>query len=260
MSISAVDVQPWIGQALSEPHWSFEARAAQEQLCGEVARWLSHQLSTLSLSEPLMITYPEKNVARFNIRPRQSTPGLLRGHCSLEAYILNDYPHYPEATNSPLSLSEWLAKAVRAKSKIATKHPNRRGSLHVIGLVVDEAAACRGDILANTYLGWLIARGLPGGVVEHYREAPVSSWSALEIARTRGRLNVLGAMEYEPCTETNARTGLIFDQAICEHVDGIIALYYTDKLEFIPNLFSERDIAPLCRLFPRTLDPFAPRA
>jgi hypothetical protein len=122
--------------------------------------------------------------------------------------------------------------------------------------VIDEPIASRGDILANTYLGKLVARG-SSGTIEHYREAPISSRSALEASRARGRLDVLGAMQYQLCAESGERVGLVFDQGLCGHIDGIVALYYPDKLQFIPNIMCDRDIESLCSLFPSGLHPFA---
>jgi hypothetical protein len=106
------------------------------------------------------------------------------------------------------------------------------------------------------YVGWLIARGMPGGHVEHYREAPVSAQSLLTEARCRGRSELLEMMQYQAVETIHGQTGLLFESDICEYVDGVVAIYYTGQLQFLPNPFSKRDISVLYELFPRTLAPF----
>jgi hypothetical protein len=72
---------------------------------------------------------------------------------------------------------------------------------------------------------------------------------------------LLSRMKFDPDEPANDREGLIFDEAVREHVDGIVALYYTGALQFVPNPFTTRSVEPLWRLFPETLEPFpVPRA
>jgi hypothetical protein len=147
---SAFDIQPWIGAPLAEPHWAGKSRAAQESLAGDVARWLAQQLTTLVPGTVTTLQYPGDKVAHFQIRPQEESPSLLRGRGPLEAFILNDFPHIK---NGDLSLSEWLATAIRRKAGKAAKHPERCGAQHLVGLVIDEVMACKGGILASTSAG-----------------------------------------------------------------------------------------------------------
>ena len=65
-------------------------------------------------------------------------------------------------------------------------------------------------------------------------------------------------MQFDPEVPTRAgeREGLVFEPVVQRNVDGIVALYYTDMLQWIPNPFSDRDIELLAPLFPNTLKPF----
>jgi hypothetical protein len=81
----------------------------------------------------------------------------------------------------------------------------------------------------------------------------------LDAALKGGRSELLRLMEFDRETPNGAgAAGLFFDKAIHEHVDGVLALYYTGDLQFVANPFSVRNIDPVCGLFPRRLDPFDP--
>jgi hypothetical protein len=65
-------------------------------------------------------------------------------------------------------------------------------------------------------------------------------------------------MTFDPERQTIGLEGVVFDELVRDHVDGVVALYHSGWLQFIPNPFSPRNIDHLCAAFPRTLLPFKP--
>jgi hypothetical protein len=240
------DIQPLIDGELSEPRWGGHDRAKQEEVCGQLAQWLVQKVTDIPRGESARLRHEH---AHFDITPLAAPPGRIKGHAPLGAFVLNDR-----------SLSEWLRGAIHRKTKIAAEHPTRRGEHHLIGLVIDEPFACTGRDLAAALLGGLVADfGDFRDRVRLFRPVPVEGRGLLDAARDRGRSELLSLMKFDRERPSRlGEEGLFFDKAVYEHIDGVLALYYTDQLQFIANPFTARNVDPVCALFPLTLDPFGP--
>ncbi len=95
----------------------------------------------------------------------------------------------------------------------------------------------------------------PPRKARHYRPVAATGAHLLARAHDSGRTELLDLIGFDPQKTTQAG-GLMFDGQVHEHIDGVVALYYPDWLQFISNPFSRQNIDALCALFPRTLDPF----
>jgi hypothetical protein len=121
--------------------------------------------------------------------------------------------------------------------------------------VIDEAFACRGDVLANTFLGGLVSHSGTAGVSRHYRRVPRRCAHLIQAARDRGRGDIITLTQLDPDESADDRAGLIFDDDIRKNVDGVVALYYTNAMQFLPNPFTDAESTALLGLLPRTLEP-----
>jgi hypothetical protein len=65
-------------------------------------------------------------------------------------------------------------------------------------------------------------------------------------------------LEDLPKRRLYAPPALAVDPRVYEHVEGVVALYYTGQLQFIPVPFATHDFEPVCSVLPRTIDPFDP--
>jgi hypothetical protein len=154
--------------------------------------------------------------ARFDVVPLDGAPGRITGHGPLNAFWLRE--HATEG-DGRLSLSEWFAKAIQRKAATAAKHPERRGAVHLIALVVDEAFACTGRTLASTFFGGLVAETGRHQGVRVYRGVPDCGPELVAGAQARGRDDLLR------------------------------------RLQFLPNPFTANAIESVCSLFSTTLEP-----
>jgi hypothetical protein len=251
---SAFEIHPWIDAKLSEPHWSWQERAEQEDACAVVANWLAEELQRVRVGHKAQLTHAS---ARFDLIPLDGPPGRISGHGPLNAFWLRANP---TEGDSRLSLSEWFGNSIQRKSAIAAKYPERRGAVHLIGLVVDEAFACSGDVLASTLFGGLISYSGPSERCKIYRGVPESGRHLVMTARARGREDLLNRMQFDCDEPVRGGNGLVFDEKVREHADGVLGLYCTDELQFLPNPFTTNAIEPLCSLFPDTVKPRLPGA
>lgn len=244
-----IEIQPWIGGKLDEPCWGGSERAKQEETCGAIAEWLADELTRIEPGNPTQLTH---ELARFDVSPVEGRLGRIAGAGPLDTFWLREYPSDEDPR---VSLSSWLRDAIVRKSK---KDPVRHGSVHFVGLVVDEAFACHGHVLTNTFLGGLVASG--GGLtpMRHFRPVPKHGVGMIEDARNRGRGELLDLMYFDSQEPSSAQDGLVFDAEVQANVDGVFALYYTNLLQFIPNPFSRRNVDVIRTLLPKTLLPFDP--
>jgi hypothetical protein len=60
------EIQPWIDGELARPHWSRDERARQEELCGEIAERLLHELKHLQVGHAKHLHH---GPARFDVAP-----------------------------------------------------------------------------------------------------------------------------------------------------------------------------------------------
>lgn len=163
------------------------------------------------------------------------------------------FSRVPVKGDTRVSLSSWLADAITRKAR---KAPGRQGTMHFVGLIVDEVYASTGDVLTNTFLGGLVAAGGGPEPVHCYRSIPNTAGPELLEARRRGRGKLVDQMQFDLGKSAVGRYGLVFDPTVQKHVDGIFALYYTNMLQFIPNPFTPRNIEAPCELFPDAFKPF----
>lgn len=62
-------------------------------------------------------------------------------------------------------------------------------------------------------------------------------------------------MQFDCNQPVQGHSGLVFDERVREQADGLLGLYYTDDLQFLPNPFTANAIEAICSLFPATLEP-----
>ena len=248
-----VEIQPWVEGCLVEPVWSGIDRDDKDALCGQLAEWLATELRKLLQDCRTTLCH---QLARFDVSPLERPPGMILGAGQVSVSYIREHPRSSNGIppRKGLTLEERLGEAIRNKSG---KHPTSRGTLHLVGLVVDEAYASDGFALARVLLGPLVFvdRSSASGGGRHYRGIPHAGQSLLQAAVKRGREDLLNLAQLDPGQSTPTQA-LFFEPTISERVDGILALYYTDELQFIPNPFSKQDIEPLCAAFPRQLKPF----
>jgi hypothetical protein len=236
-------IQPVTNGEVNEPLWGGPERSKQEERCGVLADWLADQLEIGIQRCPTILTH---DLARFEITSLDSPPGRIEPVASV--VWIQDFPDGRE--NCVKSMSEWFADAIKRKVKTALKYPERCAPNHLIALVVDEASAWSGGVLASTLLGKLCWAG------REYRAVPTLARRLYSQSLGRGRGTLLNCAQFEPNETTTSPEGLFFDESICTGTDGVVALYYTDELQVLLNPFTSRNIEPLRSLFPVNLFPF----
>ena len=235
-----VKITPWLGRALLDHHFSFEARQRQEQLAAEVARWLLLQLDSVERGVAVTLQHEE---ARFEIEWLAEGPGYVAGHGPLKATYLrvNGEPGDKDTMNHSL---EWK---LRSKARAITRRASPTVSL--VGLVVGDPFALRIGTVANLYYGPLHhdERGTPA---THYRPVQTTHLSALD-AQPPCRAQMIRAMQFHgvEARREGTRFGLFTEPELAE-LDGIIALYYTGALQFLPNPLARRPVEELLTYFP----------
>ena len=143
----------------------------------------------------------------------------------------------------------------RKEGEKGTESHRGRQVFYIIGLVVDETYACLGDVLLNTLLGGLVWDSDLG---RSYRSVPANAQAVFQEAQLRGRGDLLAMAKYDPGQRHDARPAVFFEKSVYEDVIGVIALYYTGDLQFVPNPFSARRIDDARQFFPPQLAPFHP--
>jgi hypothetical protein len=242
-------IEPWIDGVLEEPRWTSAERGIQESDCGAIADWLVTSLQGVAQGSSVELRHP---LVRFLISPLAAAPGRFSG-CGWDSPTL--IREFPRPADPGKALSDTFTDAIARKNRIIEAHPERRAALHLVGLVVDEVIAHSGATMLNTLLGGLIYSSWEG---RHFRCVPPHGQSLYRAAQERGRQDVLDLAQYDPGEVREDRESVFFDPTVSGQIDGVIALYYTNHLHFVPNPFSTRDISALGRLFPTTLKPFTP--
>ena len=239
-----VRIEPWTEGVLTKPAWDGPERQRQEEECGQLADWLCGELANLKADGPVTLIH---RLARFEISSSTSPPGEIAGSGMLSPMRIRGVPN---PRDPGLSMSEWLAQAIRRKAAIAGRYPPGH---HLIALVVDEVYAHSGHNLLTTVLGGLT---YSSAEERQYRTVPPQGQSLYRRSLAKGRKGWLDLAQFD-ANETGGNWDVVFfDPAVSAAADGVLALYYTDKLQFIPNPFSSRNIEPLLPLFPKTLQPF----
>ena len=242
-------IEPWIDGALEEPRWTRPEREIQESDCGAIADWLATSLQKLAPRSSVELRH---SLVRFVISPLAAAPGRFSGAGMDSPTLIREFP---SAADPGKALSEILTEGIARKNRIIEAHPERRAGLHLVGLVVDEVIAQSGATLLNTVLGGLV---YSSSQKRHFRCVPPHGQSLYRAAQARGRQDILDLAQYDPNEVREDRECVFFDPTVSGQIDGVIALYYTDRLHFVPNPFSTRDISALGRVFPMTLKPFDP--
>lgn len=238
-----VELQPWIDAKLTQYVAGHAERSAQETASGDIANWLAAELPSAVSSGTLALAHPS-GLARFDLKLLDSPPGRINGSGPLNP-----------AWVQPVSLRHSiLKKSSRAKERLGA------AAGYIVGVVVDDAIASNGHQLLNTLLGPGICARLEDGSHKNYRPVPLAARVLVDEARRRGRQNLLDLATFDPDENEHHKhePGLYFDPA-CEHVSGVVALYYTGAMQFVANPFAVMDIARLLAAFPSTLAPFPGR-
>ena len=245
----AVSVRLQMDGELFAPCWDYHERRAKEEACGRIADWLVEQLKNRPLEGPTELRCCEGH-AQAIVKPIETAPGGIEV-TQRDAFWIRDYER-PGDTR--MSMSRWLYAAVMNKSKKAKSRAPDERSAYVVGLVIDESYACQGHVLVNTLLGGLV--GDPYAQ-RAYRLVPPSAHATIAEAKRRGRGALLARAQYDPAKkDTTATPGLFFDVEACGDVSGVVALYHSDELQFVPNPFSRRPLEALAALFPARFEPF----
>jgi hypothetical protein len=239
-----IAIQPWVDAKFVRPEVGWRARAEQENACGEVADWLAAQLVGAVEASRTELHYTD-GVTRFDVTPLDVAPGYVKGHASLKAWDVN------EGT---------LRDSIEKKNAKAKERLLASGAgCYLVGLAIDDALASRGDELLTTLFGPpVVCEGRLGG--RTFRPVPASRRSRVDEARHRGRGALLDLAQFDPNKNNlyGQPEAVYFDPASAA-VGGVLALYYTDALQFIPNPFSSNDIERVCLRFPAQLTPFSSR-
>lgn len=247
-----IEVEPFTEGDLSEPRWGGRERQKQEECCGELANWLASQLEGWNQDRPVELIHA---LARFVITPLSSRPGRIAGKTMVSPSRIHEFAS--SQVSNPISMSQWFRKAIERKANIALESPQRCAAQHLVALVIDEAYASDGGVLANTLLGGLV---WSSDEKKGYRTVPAFAQSLYHQSLDRGRRALLDLAQFDSNETINRIEGLFFNESICAGVDGVLALYYTGELQALLNPFTSRNIEPLRPLFPMTLSPFWVRA
>ena len=231
-------ITPWIDGALQDHHFDFDARRRQEELAAEVARWLVLQLGGLGHGRRVELDHEN---ARFVVEWQPDGPGRINGFGPLAANVLriSGVPGERDTMNN------WLEIKLRKKATAMTRRARRAPrEVSLVGLVIDDAYALRVDALANHYFGARV-HDAGGTRPTSYRPVPSSLVAALDGQRG-DRLQAIAPLSFHPIDDESLHSmyGLFFRPEFTE-IDGIIALYYSGALQFLPNPLARRPIEHL---------------
>ncbi len=240
-----ISVEAVLDGRLHEPQWEGRDRTKLENECGDIAEWLMRELQSTPVLDTLV--HPSKK-ARFAVTANDSAPGRISGLRCGTAYIIREYP---SSADRRQTLSESLCNAVMRKAQQFTSgHP-----WYIVGLVIDQSVASTGHVLANTLLGSLTYDSYEKRV---YRMVPSAATAKQRLGAARlrpDRQELLSLAQYDDEKPNQKPGGLFFDSR-CDHIAGVLALYYTSDLQFVPNPFSMASLERLHHLFPLSLKPF----
>jgi hypothetical protein len=236
----ALELQPWVDAKLTKYVAGHAERCTQETACGEIADWLASELPSAMSVGKKVLAHPS-GLARFDLKPLDEPPGRINGFGPLNADWVQ-----------PVSLRHSIAKkSTKAKARLGT------AAGYVVGVVVDDAVASDGHQLLTSLLGPAICAWSGPGAHRNYRPVPLASRDLLNEARRRGRQDLLDlAMFDSDENELHKHDPGLYFNPICEYVSGVLALYYTEALQFVVNPFAATEIARLRAVFSATLMPF----
>lgn len=241
-----VDIQPYVGSAFQESVWSRTEREQKEKLCQKIIENLIEDLKNIPPNSTKKLCYPN---VHFQISPAKYFPPLIKGQAPLEAHIVHTRP-IPGIDK--ISLQEWLSHAIRRKNKKHRKirKLTRQKTFYLVALVIDEAIAYDGHDLASVVFG-----PLESDKPNLYRRTPPKASRLIDRAHNNGWDRVLTAARFstEKTTRNPLDIGIYFRPRESGHLDGILALNYLKKIQFLPNIFSKRKHSGLQQLFPHHL-------
>ena len=236
-----ITVQPYVAAAFLKPQVGWKERADQEKAVDDLASWLVAQLPAAVAAGRQRLDYTDSKT-HFLLSAIDAPPGYMRGHASIEAWLSDEgtLRHSIEKKNE------------KASERLAASSAD----VYLVGLAIDNAWLCRGRDLLTTLLGPMVQtdHSLGGG---SYRPVPATRISRVERARQQGRTEWLDLACFDP--SKNALCGFpeaVFLDPASEHVGGVLAIYHTEELQFVPNPFSLNSSERLRSRFPLQLTPF----
>lgn len=236
-----IAIQPWVGASLLAPRATRRDRGEQERACGDVAEWLASELPAGLSAGTSRLQYVD-GVTSFDLEPLDGPPGFVKGHGSAEAWIATE----------GASRASILAKASNATARL-----RESGAAHyLVGAVIDDALASGGRDTLTMLLGPLVQSELRS----RYRPVALARRDRLLDARRGANAPLVTASLLAP--EENDLHGFpegVFLDPATSDASAVVALYYTDALQFVPNPLCSRALEDLVKLFPSELAPFTPR-
>jgi hypothetical protein len=236
-----IEIQPWVAAEFIRELVDGRCRTAQERACGDVATWLAEQLPDAVHEGRTALVYHDRKTC-FELTPLETAPGYVKGTAPVEGWFIAE---------------DRLRQSIKKKSEKASGRLLANGAdCYFVGLAIDDSFAASGHDILGTLFGTLVHCDTTGRT---FRPVPADHRFQIIEARQRGLENVLNLAALDP-DQNDAREspkGLFFDPALSE-VSGILVLYYTDTLQFIPNPFSTKDSAQVRSRFPNELTPFSP--
>jgi hypothetical protein len=235
-----VDVQPWLGQDFLKERYEGIDRVKQETSCGEVAAWLAEKLAQAVRDGVEKLQHPTLS-AKFELRALSKPPGLIRGYGGVDAWFL-------EQGNMRAAIKKKSEKAVQRLSAASA-------DCYLIGVVSSSVPASLGCDLQDALLGPSISSG-----GQSFRSMPKELRPLFDQAMLAGRGPLLEEAALRIVEQSTDEESGLFFEADTAAVSGVLALYYTEQMQFVPNPFSSNEIRQLCKLFPSHLLPFIPGA
>ena len=235
LALLPIDVAPIIGAELARPQWGGNERRLKELQWAELLTWLADQLSALRVV-PCVLNGPFDST--FEVTGLEGLPGHFSGHLTRIFEVAN------------ASLCKWLKLALHRKASIERRSA---ASGCIIGLVIDEALACNGYELLATLFGPSTYESWTG---RSYRPVPENHRGDLERARNAGFLDLLTTVQSDEHETPRGpdEQGFFFEEG-SDQVQGVLALYYTGKLQYLPNPFAGAPNHALHALFPPSVKP-----
>jgi hypothetical protein len=232
-------VRPWIPAELLKNQIGGKEREKQEIACGVLADWLASELPSAVAKRMARLVHPD-GVTYFDLTPLDSVPGYMEGSAVLSAWLYDD-----GTFRRPI---EYKA------SKATARLQSARACCYLIGLDIEDAFASTGRDIASTLLGPLCC----SAEKHSYRPVLLAHQQKVADAEQQGRGDLLQLAHFDR-TEQNLHgtdAGLYFEPGFAD-VTAILALYYTNAVQFVPNPFSRTNIDPLRQLFPAKLTPIS---
>lgn len=232
-------VRPWIPAELLKNQIGGKEREKQEMACGVLADWLASELPSAVAKRTARLVLPD-GVTYFDLTPLDAAPGYMEGSAILSAWL------YDDGT---------FRRSIECKaSKATARLQSARACCYLIGLDIEDAFASTGRDIASTLLGPLRC----SAEKHSYRPVLLANQQRVADAEQQGRGDLLQLAHFDR-TEQNLHgtdAGLYFEPSFAD-VTAILALYYTNEVQFVPNPFSRTNIDPIRQLFPAKLTPIS---